>query len=719
MSDEIRGTQLSQRNMLTPIERLRALAVAAYPSKAKLASVSIGRTVRRAWEDLSKASGDDAKAFTAALAKQLELPVAENLVAADPNAARLVPEALARSVLAVPLREENGLLHVACACPFEGGGIRRLRFVSDRRLQLHVASPEDIETAITYVYARAAERQSQALGTLLFSAQGVVAKVAGDDDDSAVVRLVQGLLMKAIEAGASDMHVQPFAGGGMVRIRVDGVLRRLAFLPGPVVPALIRYVKAHGGMDPTNDRSAQDGRLSIMSDDHDFDVRLSVLPASRGERLVMRFLDQSKVYRLSGASFSVAELRAYRRMISNTSGVVLLTGPTGSGKTSTLYSMLAELNRAGVSIITVENPVEYRVNGISQVEVNPKAGLTFSAALRSILRQDPDIVLIGEIRDRETAEIAMQAALTGHLVLSTLHTNDALTAIPRLIDLGVEPSVLGDALIGVVAQRLVRRLCKQCREPVTEPYRPDEKLFRQVTDEWPGYRAKGCDACGRTGYSGRLPVTEVVEMTPELAQEISRGDRSVGALRACGHGPLESIAVTAARRIVSGDTTVSEVVRVLGQRFWVATAAGFNRTAPSDAVLAMYAGDESLERQSHVLVYHRERAKAEAIGAALSEHHYLPLIASSPEEARLLLEENADTGLIVADIDPAPGQTAFEVLKSLRVAMAWAQLPALPIVRGEDMDVRHALETHGVPDYLIHPVSPEHIAARVHALLTR
>ncbi|MGA0032278.1 MAG: ATPase, T2SS/T4P/T4SS family, partial [Burkholderiales bacterium] len=516
----------------------------------------------------------------------------------------------------------------------------------------------------------------------------------------------------------SDMHVQPFAGGGMVRIRVDGILRRLAFLPGPVLPALIRYVKAHGGMDPTSDRAPQDGRLSIVSDDHDFDVRLSVLPASRGERLVMRFLDQNRVYRLSGASFSIAELRAFRRMISNNAGVVLLTGPTGSGKTSTLYSLIAELNKIGVSIITVENPVEYRVAGISQVEVSPKAGLTFGSALRSILRQDPDVVLIGEIRDRETAEIAMQAALTGHLVLSTLHTNDALTAIPRLIDLGVEPSVVADALTGVVAQRLVRRLCKKCRVRTSEPYRSEEKLFRKVTGEWPGHRPVGCEACGHTGYSGRMPVTEIVEMSPDLAHAIAHGDRSVPTLREISKGPLSSISVTAAVHVISGDTSVQEAVRVIGQRFWKGAAVGFDRTPPTEAQLATW-DNEKGGAAVRVLVFHHDAKKAKILAEALKAGQFIPLVATTPDEAREVVEQEEDVSLIVADISPPKGMTAFELLRELRLALAWAQLPALPIVRAEDTDVRQGLETHGVPDYLIHPVEPEHIAARARLLMTR
>jgi type IV pilus assembly protein PilB len=710
----------------SPVEHLRALAIDAFPERSALKSTPIGKSLVKGWSQLSDSSGLSPWELASGIGRILKIPVAENLEAADLNSARLIPEQLARSALVLPLNETGGELHVACAYPFIGGGVRRVRFASDRKLKLYIAPAQEIERAITLLYSKAAERQSLAVGSLLFSNEPSKSFEDGAVEESAVVRLAQGLILKAVEQGASDMHIQPFAGGGMVRIRVDGILRRLAFLPGPVVPALIRYIKANSAMDPTSDRIAQDGRVSAFINERDFDMRISVLPASRGERLVMRFLDQNRVYRLSASSFSIAELRAFRRMASNSSGILLLTGPTGSGKTSTLYSLLAELNRVSESIITVENPVEYRLNGISQVEINNKAGLTFAAALRSILRQDPDIILIGEIRDKETAEIAMQAAMTGHLVLTTLHTNDAITAIPRLLDLGIERSVLGEALIGVVSQRLLRRLCKKCRTPVTEPYRREELLFRQVTGEWPGFRSVGCEDCGKTGYAGRLPVTEIIENSPVLADAISSGV-SLSKLREMKRGPLTSIAVTAALRVISGGTSVLEAVRVIGTRFWLATAAGFNRPPPSESTL-IGPENEMAETSVCILVFARRMAQAEQIGKALEQEYlngiqaeapegFKALLSDTPERCRELIEKNENTTLIVADITPGEGENAFDLLKKLRRDLAWAQLPALPIIRPEDQEVRQALETHGLGDYLIHPVTPEHIAARARAIL--
>ncbi len=405
---------------------LHILVTRAFPASEALRTLISDQSLVTAWKQLAVAAGVDKWALAGAIAKELSLEAPGSLNSPDPFAAQLLPENLAREYFMLPLREESGVLVVACAAPYDENGLQRVHFVTNRTLKVLVVPPDELEWAIVNAYSRLTQLHANQIGTLLWTAEG---KTVGPDasGEHALVQLARSLLMEAIKARASDIHIQPFSGGGLVRIRVDGVLQRMAFVPGPVLQALLRYFKAQGGMDPTNDRVPQDGRMSLVLGSHDYDLRLSVLPASRGERLVIRFLDQSRVYKLSGAGLSTAAMQSLRKLGANSSGVVLITGPTGSGKTSTLYAMLAEINRTGVSIITVENPVEYRVAGISQVEVNAKAGLTFASALRSILRQDPDIILIGEIRDGETADIAMQAALTGHLVLSTLHTNDALT----------------------------------------------------------------------------------------------------------------------------------------------------------------------------------------------------------------------------------------------------------------------------------------------------
>jgi type IV pilus assembly protein PilB len=707
----------AQQSTLTPAERLRAFVQSAFPDRKEIASVSLGNTAHEAWKQLSIAAGVNERTLARAIAKVLGLEPAESLANSDPFVTRVLPEAFALQQLVFPVREHNGRLVIAAAFPFVGGGLWRAEFLADRKLEVLVATPDDVEIAISRAYSRAAENRAGTLGTISLTESGDPTSASGSDF-SAVVQLSRALLVKAIEERASDLHIQPFAGGGMVRIRVDGLLRRIAFISGPVREALVRYTKAQGGMDPTNNRIAQDGRMSLILGGNDYELRLSVLPANRGETLVIRILDQSRVHHLRNSGFSVAALQKLRQLAGNTSGVILVTGPTGSGKSSTLYGMLNEINRVGVNMVTVENPVEYRVPGISQVEVNVKAGLTFSSALRSILRQDPDVILVGEIRDAETAEIAMQAALTGHLVLSTLHTNDALTAIPRLTDLGVQPSVLADAVIGVVAQRLFRRLCARCREPVGEPLQPDEKFFCDVVGERPAYRAMGCTACGGSGYFGRFPVAEVVEMTPELGTAIAGGEHDLAKLRAFNQGPVSSMSGTAAARVISGDTTAREVTRVIGQRFWTDVSRIFARPIAAGAV-ANITGSVNENAGIGVLIFSMDAETAKGWAHAFEGGEFVAHVASDPDDARRALEKHGDIMLLVVDLEAGTPDENVELLKRLRIAMAWTRLPAIVIVPRDDSRLQAILEEHDVSDYLRKPLDGAAIASRARAVLAR
>lgn len=702
---------------MSPVSMLCSLVRRAYPNEKAIASLSLDSNLRQAWRQLGAAAGVDPWTLAAAIAKQIGCESAQSVGTPDLFALQLVPERLASESLTVPLREENGLLVVASAAPFDDASLQRVQFVANRRLRVLVAPPDDIEIALINGYSRISEQQAGAIGTLFWSAEGD-ALSRNATDQNAIVRLARSLLMESIKARASDLHMQPFAGGGMLRIRVDGVLQRLAFIPGLVLQALVRYFKAQGGMDPTNDLAPQDGRLSLVLGNHDYDLRLSVLPASRGERLVLRFLDQSRNYKLSGGGFSTAALQAMRRLAANSSGVVLLTGPTGSGKTSTLYSMLSEINRVGVSILTVENPVEYRVSGISQVEVNPKAGLTFATALRSILRQDPDVILIGEIRDGETADIAMQAALTGHLVLSTLHTNDALTAIPRLIDLGVHPSIVADALTGVVSQRLVRKLCTACRVKVEEPLRPDERLFLDMVGERPTFRAAGCPACKGTGYLGRQPVTEIVEITPELRQQLRATHGDIGKLRDLAQSPLSCLSHGVAQRVISGDTTALEATRIMGQRFWSDLAREFNRPLAAGTVTALAEG-ENTGTGIGILLFSIHAGERAALAHSLGTLGLTIHAVDDPEQARDVLEKNENIVLLIADVDTGNARNNISTLVKLRRALAWSRLPVLVMAPQQDVTVRQILEEHGVADYLIKPATTQAVVERVQAMLER
>ena len=465
-------------------------------------------------------------------------------------------------------------------------------------------------------------------------------------------------------------------------------------LPDAVAVTLIRHFKAKCGMDSTNRLIPQDGRMTLVHQDREFDMRVSVLPASHGERLVVRFLEQGRVRRLSGAGFSLAALQTLRRAIRRPAGLVVLTGPTGCGKTSTLYGMLSELNSHSVNIITVENPVEYRIPGISQVEVNEKAGLGFAAALRSILRQDPDIVLVGEIRDAETAEIAVQASLTGHLVLSTLHTNDAMTAIPRFLGLGIEPTVLADALVTVVAQRLCRRLCTQCRAPLTEPHAPDELAFSQITHNPPRYRKQGCKACDYTGYAGRLPIVDIVDMTPALRDAVASGQTRLTELDALRDGGLKSLAASGSLRIISGDTTVREVMETVGPSFWPELSRHYGTTFQADPQDSF---PEPMALSPAVLLMSASAGLAETLTALLEPQGYRLLLAPTREEAHALLVHDEEIVFIVGDIeDQLTVVQAQAWFLQNRAQIAWARLPAAVLLPPSLASEQAALRDSGV-----------------------
>ena len=387
-----------------------------------------------------------------------------------------------------------------------------------------------------------------------------------------------------------------------------------------------------------------------------------------------------------------------------------MTGPTGSGKTSTLYAMLAEINRSTVNIITVENPVEYRVAGISQVEVNEKAGRTFAASLRSILRQDPDVILIGEIRDRETAEIAAAAALTGHLVLTTLHTSDALTAIPRLLSLGVEPSVLADSLAVVVAQRLCRVLCPQCKVAATDPLTAEEKLFTDITHNRPGHRAVGCKACDFTGYRGRLPVVDIVEMNKRLRDAVSSGETRLANLESLREGGLRSLAGSGAPRVISGDTTVAEVQDTVGPGFWSELAQHYG---------TIFSGDLELPPPSHVmtgqgvLLMSTDAALAATLQPVLETVGLRLLVVATAELAQACLRKDEDIAFIIGDVPESLSlEQAVAHLSDNRLNIAWARLPALVLISSALIEQRAALIDSGVMGELM--AKPVDLQALLH-----
>jgi type IV pilus assembly protein PilB len=470
-----------------------------------------------------------------------------------------VPEWLVRKHCAFPFAREGGVLRLAVAVP-------RVEVLDDFalatgcRVEAEVFAEEEIRQAIRRWYGTPEVERAVAAASS--------AEDEGEEEvtepDAPVVRLVDGLISQAVSDGASDVHITPERDRTVVRFRIDGVLRDVAEIPRKVHQAVVTRVKVMAGLDIAERRLPQDGRIRLREPGR-VDLRVSVLPTVRGEQVVMRVLDQARVVPdLETLGYGERELSLIRKAVAAPYGLVLLTGPTGSGKTTTLYAALKEVVSRERSVITVEDPPEYDMPGVSQVAVNPKAGLTFAAALRAILRQDPDVVMVGEIRDPETARIAVQAAMTGHLVLSTMHTNDAASAPVRLADMGVEPYLVASCLLCVAAQRLLRLVCPRCAEEYELPPDAPERVVLGL-DSGPVAvrRGRGCPSCGRTGYRGRTAVAEVMFTDRGLRELIRRG-APAEALRdlavSSGMVPLKQAAL---EKLLSGATTVQEVVRVV------------------------------------------------------------------------------------------------------------------------------------------------------------
>jgi type II secretory ATPase GspE/PulE/Tfp pilus assembly ATPase PilB-like protein/CheY-like chemotaxis protein len=508
-------------------------------------------------------------------AARFRLPVAD-LHAIDRTARDAVPEPLVRRYNILPIKQTDSVLEIATANPFDIDAEKDLAFATGREVRTFLCSPGRIREKMDELYRGGGNSDAvmqQLLGNMddrlqvtQLSDEEEMADLAASADEAAqrpVVRLVDLMLSDGILSRASDIHVEPGEAGVAVRYRIDGVLRQVMNIPRTAGAPLISRIKIMSGLDIADRLRPQDGRARVAVNGNPVDLRVSTLPASLGEKVVIRILNaKATVLTLESLGMSPDERETISALLNNKEGVILVTGPTGSGKTTTLYSMLRMVQDEGVNIVTVEDPVEYRLGkGIVQVQVHEKAGLTFASALRSILRQDPDVVLVGEIRDRETAQIAVQASLTGHLVLSTLHTNDAPNAITRLTDMGIEAYKLGSAVRGVLAQRLMRRVCTVCREVLDTP--PPERVRKYLPPDLQTYKAVGCPDCAMTGYKGRFSVVEVLTMNSELERLIGGGATADKIADAARQNGMRSLFESGLRHVIAGETSIEELLRVV------------------------------------------------------------------------------------------------------------------------------------------------------------
>jgi general secretion pathway protein E len=479
-----------------------------------------------------------------------------------------LPLAFVKGNVFLPLRRQHGELVGAVA---GNRGIFALRDMARKfDLKPHPleAAEEVIIDAINRIYSQTS-RVDEVMGAIEGEDLSMIATAFESPkdlldltDDAPIIRLLNALLMEAVKEKASDIHIEPYEKGIDVRFRVDGILSKVLRPPKIIHDALISRIKIIAGLDISEKRLPQDGRIKLLVAGKDIDIRVSIIPTALGERAVLRLLDrQAGVLSLEMLGLNDFILELFRNALSRQNGIILVTGPTGSGKTTTLYASLLKLNTEEQNIITVEDPVEYQLNGIGQMQVNPKIGLSFATGLRSILRQDPDIMMVGEIRDLETAEIAVHASLTGHLVLSTLHTNDASSAVTRLIDMGIEPFLAASSLVCVLAQRLVRVICPHCKES----HVPTEQEMGYLGLETPPhvlYRGKGCDKCLGKGYLGRTGIYEFLEITPLVRKMIVDRQNAQAIRTTAMESGFKTLVSNSTEKVIRGITTIEEILRV-------------------------------------------------------------------------------------------------------------------------------------------------------------
>ncbi len=732
------------------------------------------------WEAVTRRGWTTDDLILSALAKRFRMKVA-NLSLVSQQAKELVPEQLVRKYRVLPLQISDSILDIATADPHDLDCERTLAFALGRTVRMSLASPTKILERLDEVY-----RPENVIEKILEGVTGNydIESISESVDEAElelgtnraterpVIQLVDRIVAEGIQSRASDIHLEPEEGGVAVRYRIDGVLRQVMVLPKAAGIPLVSRVKIMAQLDIADRLRPQDGRARVAVSGNRVDLRVSTLPASQGEKVVIRILDQrATVLSLDGLGMNPDELERIQSLLQSREGIILVTGPTGSGKTTTLYSMLRAIQSRGVNIVTVEDPVEYRLQGIVQVQVNEKAGLTFPAALRSILRQDPDVILVGEVRDKETAMIAVQASLTGHMVLTTLHTIDAASSVTRLMDIGIESYKIAAAIKGVVAQRLLRRLCPHCRELSTEP--TPERLKKWFPDGATVYRPVGCPECSNTGYRGRLAVMEVLISSPEIERRIAANETSDRIAEGARDAGMRGLWESGVQHVRNGITGMEELLRVLEAPLEQQPAVPAARpsiaaprasttveAAPPDNGHAPPRTPRSTAAIQADILPPQERGRVQTL-------HSKPPSMFTGESFQLVDEENANANgqskkvLLVEDEDALrrvlkdllerEGFTVFEaadgvkaldeidranpdivvldlnlprldgygVLSHLRARPATADLPVIVLTAKGDEDSEVRVFEYGASDYLTKPFRPRALSARLHSLLTR
>src|SRR5216110_3089138 len=714
------------------------------------------------WETLvaQKIVSDDQ--ILTALSTRFRLKLAD-VKDVDPGVKEKVPEQLARRYHVLPLRVTDSFLEVATANPFDLDAEKTLAFATAREIRMQLLAPSKIAERLDEMY-----RPEKAVDKLLEGMENETAlehlkDVAPDEITLAaseaeasqrpVVRLVDLIISEGILARSSDIHIEPEEGGVAVRYRIDGVLRQQMKIPRQAGLPLISRIKIMSSLGIADRLRPQDGRARVAVNGQPIDLRVSTLPAALGEKVVIRILDsRATVKSLDSLGLNANETAGIKRLLENHEGILLVTGPTGSGKTTTLYSCINQIKSEGVNIVTVEDPVEYRMQGIVQVQVQEKAGLTFASALRSILRQDPNVVLVGEIRDRETAQIAVQASLTGHLVLSTLHTNDAANAVTRLVDIGVEAYKIAAALRGVVAQRLMRKLCPTCKEVWMEA--PADRLKKWVPKGTPLYRAARCPDCPMTGYRGCSGIIEVLTVSAEVERRIAAGEPAEHISGSARRSGMKGLWDSGLEHVLRGESTLDELTRVVdipeeddqppdatagsrrstgGGKPHLASsygaAVGFAEPAHTAAPEELthfelleepepprVSGPHGLPARK-VLLVDDEDSLRRVVKDLLERDGY---IVSEARDGVQALDQVDRVGpdIIVLDLNMT-GLDGYGVLSHLRSRPATADIPVIVLTAKSDEDNEVRVFELGADDFLTKPFRARALSARLEAVLGR
>jgi type II secretory ATPase GspE/PulE/Tfp pilus assembly ATPase PilB-like protein/CheY-like chemotaxis protein len=729
------------------------------------------------WEVATRRGWTTDDLVLSALSKRFRMKIA-NLSLVSQQAKELVPEQLVRKYRVLPLQISDSILDIATADPYDLDCERTLAFALGRTVRMALASPTRILARLDEVYVPENVMEKilegvtgtydiESISELVDEAELALGETRGTERP--VIQLVDRIVAEAIQSRASDIHLEPEEGGVSVRYRIDGVLRQMMVLPKAAGIPLVSRVKIMAQLDIADRLRPQDGRARVAVSGNRVDLRVSTLPASHGEKVVVRILDQrATVLSLDGLGMNPDELERILALLQSREGIILVTGPTGSGKTTTLYSMLRTIQSRGVNIVTVEDPVEYRLQGIVQVQVNEKAGLTFPAALRSILRQDPDVILVGEVRDKETAMIAVQASLTGHMVLTTLHTIDASSSVTRLMDIGIESYKIAAAIKGVVAQRLLRRLCPHCRELAVEP--TAERLKKWFPDGATVYRPVGCTECSNTGYRGRLAVMEVLISSPEIERRIAANESSERIAEGARDAGMRGLWESGVQHVHGGITSIDELLRVLEAPVEQQPQQPSRPSQPMRAsgVVEAPVGNSSAPPatpRSTALIQadilpppekgrvHTLHAKAPSVftGESFQLVDEANVNANGQSRKVLLVEDEDALRRVLKDLLEREGFTVFEaadgvkaldeidranpdivvldlnlprldgygVLSHLRARPATAELPVIVLTAKGDEDSEVRVFEYGASDYLTKPFRPRALSARLHALLSR